>query len=82
VLQLGLCKAQTALIGQAIFKISRSQWCHRFRAKDFWSLLNQVMAIIPAHMMRSSAGEYDNEAVAAVGSAILSSCGVERREIS
>lgn len=23
-----------------------------------------VMAIIPAHMMRSSAGEYDNEAVA------------------
>lgn len=24
-----------------------------------------VMAIIPAHMMRSSAGEYDNEAVAA-----------------
>ena len=28
-----------------------------------------VMAIIPAHMMRSSAGEYDNEAVAAFGSA-------------
>ena len=25
----------------------------------------QVMAIIPAHLMRSSAGEYDNEAVAA-----------------
>ena len=27
------------------------------------------MAIIPAHMMRSSAGEYDNEAVAALAPA-------------